>query len=82
MSVSLLLADTLLDDFLVAENSPQADMNSPITSPDKSMLNTSPRSNHTNLTLLVPTPATNGETEVASFGNFRFHSRPIFYFFL
>nr|XP_034908259.1 serine/threonine-protein phosphatase BSL1-like isoform X1 [Populus alba] len=45
-----LKGDAVLDDFLVAENSPfQSDMNSPILTSERASTITSPRSNHYNL---------------------------------
>ncbi|KAJ6404255.1 hypothetical protein OIU84_012439 [Salix udensis] len=45
-----LKGDAVLDDFLVAENSPfQSDMNSPILTSERASTITSPRSNHSNL---------------------------------
>ncbi|KAG6785139.1 hypothetical protein POTOM_010864 [Populus tomentosa] len=49
-NVNLSCYDAVLDDFLVAENSPfQSDMNSPILTSDRASTITSPRSNHYNL---------------------------------
>ncbi|KAJ6338431.1 hypothetical protein OIU76_007991 [Salix suchowensis] len=45
-----LKGDAVLDDFLIAENSPfQSDMNSPILTSERASTITSPRSNHSNL---------------------------------
>ena len=64
-------ADVLLDDFLVAENSPlQSDMNSPVNTPEK----TSPRSIQSTSPSHTPAAAMDGEPEALSSGSLRFPS--------
>ncbi|XP_027176609.1 serine/threonine-protein phosphatase BSL1 isoform X1 [Coffea eugenioides] len=61
-----LKGDVLLDDFLVAENSPlQSDMNSPINTPEK----TSPRSIQSTSPSHTPAAAMDGEPEALSSGS-------------
>ncbi|KAL2540560.1 Serine/threonine-protein phosphatase BSL1 [Abeliophyllum distichum] len=64
-----LRGDTLLDDFLIAENSPfQSDINSPVLTSERASTTTSPRSNHANLTSDTLTPTPDGRPEI-SFAN-------------
>ncbi|KAL2556731.1 Serine/threonine-protein phosphatase BSL1 [Forsythia ovata] len=64
-----LRGDILLDDFLIAENSPfQSDINSPVLTSEMASTTTSPRSNHANLTSDTPTPTPDGRPEI-SFAN-------------
>ncbi|KAL3849811.1 hypothetical protein ACJIZ3_011693 [Penstemon smallii] len=60
-----LKGDTLLDDFLVAENSEINYEDSPL---ERALTSTSPRSNHANLTPFYPTSTPNGRPESSSSG--------------
>ncbi|KAK4482079.1 hypothetical protein RD792_011565 [Penstemon davidsonii] len=60
-----LKGDTLLDDFLVAENS---EINSEDSPSERALTSTSPRSNHANLTPFYPTSTPNGRPESSSSG--------------
>ncbi|XVF80537.1 hypothetical protein PTKIN_Ptkin15bG0081400 [Pterospermum kingtungense] len=62
-----LRGDMLLDDFLVAENSPvQSDMNSPVLSPERAMNLSSPRFNQPNLSSFGMTPTSDDGSEFPS----------------
>ncbi|MBA0610198.1 hypothetical protein Godav_011072, partial [Gossypium davidsonii] len=65
-----LRGDMLLDDFLVAENSPfQSDMSSPILSPDRASSLSSPRFNHPNLSSFGTSPTSDDGEEFSSSGS-------------
>ncbi|GMJ01319.1 BRI1 suppressor 1 (BSU1)-like 1 [Hibiscus trionum] len=62
-----LRGDMLLDDFLVAENSPfQSDMNSPILSPEGASNFSSPRFNQPNLSSFGTSPTSDDDQEFSS----------------
>ncbi|THG22565.1 hypothetical protein TEA_028645 [Camellia sinensis var. sinensis] len=62
-------ADILLDEFLVAENSPiQSDINSPILSSERAPTMTRPRTNHSNLSSFDPTSLSDTRPEITSSG--------------
>ncbi|KAL1085474.1 hypothetical protein V6Z11_D08G052800 [Gossypium hirsutum] len=65
-----LRGDMLLDDFLVAENSPfQSDMSSPILSPDRASSVSSPRFNQPNLSSFGTSPTSDDGQEFSSSGS-------------
>ncbi|KAG8485288.1 hypothetical protein CXB51_021300 [Gossypium anomalum] len=65
-----LRGDMLLDDFLVAENSPfQSDMSSPILSPDRASSLSSPRFNQPNLSSFGTSPTSDDGQEFSSSGS-------------
>lgn len=62
----------LLDDFLVAENSPfQSDLSSPILSPDRASSLSSPRFNQPNLSSFGTSPTSDDGQEFSSSGSMR-----------
>ncbi|XP_059625778.1 serine/threonine-protein phosphatase BSL1 [Cornus florida] len=62
-----LKGDILLDDFLIAENSPlQSDLNSPLLTSERASNVTSPRANHSNLNSFNLTPTLDGKPEIPS----------------
>uniref|UniRef100_A0A5B6YPA9 Serine/threonine-protein phosphatase n=1 Tax=Davidia involucrata TaxID=16924 RepID=A0A5B6YPA9_DAVIN len=64
-----LRGDVLLDDFLIAENSPlQSDINSPILTSERASTVTSPRTNHSNLSSYNSTPTLDGKPETPPSG--------------
>ncbi|KAI3460849.1 hypothetical protein Pfo_030847 [Paulownia fortunei] len=64
-----LKGDTLLDDFLVAENSQfQSDINPPVSPSEKALMTTSPRSNNANLTPFSSTSTPDDRPETPSSG--------------
>ncbi|CAL5357558.1 unnamed protein product [Camellia sinensis] len=64
-----LKGDILLDEFLVAENSPiQSDINSPILSSERAPTMTRPRTNHSNLSSFDPTSLSDTRPEITSSG--------------
>uniref|UniRef100_A0A6N2MLK4 Serine/threonine-protein phosphatase n=1 Tax=Salix viminalis TaxID=40686 RepID=A0A6N2MLK4_SALVM len=64
-----MLADTVLDDFLVAENSPfQPDSNSPTLTSERASTITSPRLNHSNLNSFGTTSTPDGGPEMSLSG--------------
>lgn len=57
-------ADILLDDFLVAENSPyQPEMSSPVMTPERAPSITNTKANHSNVNPYVTVPALDGSAE-------------------
>ncbi|KAA3471392.1 Serine/threonine-protein phosphatase BSL1 [Gossypium australe] len=65
-----LRGDMLLDDFLVAENSPfQSDMSSPLLSPDRASSLSSPRFNQPNLSSFGTSPTSDDGQEFSSSGS-------------
>lgn len=65
-----LRGDMLLDDFLVAENSPfQSDLSSPILSPDRASSLSSPRFNQPNLSSFGTSPTSDDGQEFSSSGS-------------
>ncbi|XP_059436001.1 serine/threonine-protein phosphatase BSL1 [Corylus avellana] len=68
-----LKGDILLDDFLVAENSPyQPDMNSPVITSERASPITSSRVNQSNVNPYVTTPSLDGGEEILSSGGLSF----------
>jgi protein phosphatase len=66
-------ADILLDDFLVAENSPyQPDMNSPVITSERALPITSTRVNQSNVNPYVTTPTLDSGEEILSSGGLRY----------
>lgn len=64
--IFLTVADTLLDDFMIAENSPfQSDIISPVLTSETASTTTSPRSNHPHLTSDTPAPTPDGRPEIS-----------------
>ncbi|KAK2990555.1 hypothetical protein RJ640_019835, partial [Escallonia rubra] len=64
-----LRGDIVLDDFLIAENSPfQSDINSPVSTSERTPTMMSPRANHVDLSPFTPTPNPDGTPEIPSSG--------------
>ena len=77
LPITLFSADAVLDDFLVAENSPfQPDINSPTLTSERASTITSPRSNHYNLNSFGTTTP-DGGSEIPLSGGIR--SQPSLY---
>ena len=71
----LLCADILLDDFLVAENSPfQPDINSPIITSERASPITSTKMNQSNINPYGTTPTLDGGLDISSSGGMRYCS--------
>lgn len=70
---SIFYTDILLDDFLVAENSSfQSEVNSPVSTSEKSPSVTSPRAFHANTTSFGVSPSLDGESEIPSSSGLRY----------
>jgi hypothetical protein len=76
LPITLFPADAVLDDFLVAENSPfQPDINSPTLTSERASTITSPRLNHSNLNSFG-TSTPDGGPEIPLSGGIRSQSSP------
>lgn len=72
-SSSIFYTDILLGDFLVAENSSfQSEVNSPVSTSEKSPSVTSPRAFHANTTSFGVSPSSDNESEIPSSSGLRY----------